>query len=225
MRSRGRGWTRSGSARVVATAAVVLALTACLPQGFPGQRQPSADPSAPVQDPVTERWYTPSDLVDGTEMIHEQFPDLEVQSGKSIAGRFTDPHDRMPIPAQDDYWRQSVIVVGTETVTELVAAAQAAAASDAGGGEAEAEPLTGEGTHPMNSPAGTRADDEVIRGVLVAPLEEEAGECGSDWILLGESFTADPGDTIRPVTSDGLVITMSAVCEGGDRIVVDAREF
>ena len=77
----------------------------------------------------------------------------------------------------------------------------------------------------MNSPAGTRADDEVIRGVLVAPLEEEAGECGSDWILLGESFTADPGDTIRPVTSDGLVITMSAVCEGGDRIVVDAREF
>lgn len=200
----------------------LLALSGCLPGISPFRGDGTADPDAPVQDPVNERWYVPSDVVDGTTMIHEQFPDLEVESGMSVAGQFTDPNDRVPLPAQDDYWRQSVMVVGTATVTGLIDEATAARASDGGG---DTETLTGEGTEPTNAPAGTRAADEVISGTLVEPLEAEAGQCESDWILLGQTFTADPGDTIRPITADGLVITMAAVCEGGDRIVVDARQF
>ena len=212
---------RTWTGRAVAAMAGLVMLSGCLPGIGIGKGQRPPGPDDPVRDPVNERWYTPSDLIDGTEKIREQFPDLEVESGMSLAGTFTEPDDRELIPAQDDYWRQSVMVVGEEAVAELVAASRVAAASDGGGDD----PLAGEGTSPMNSPAGTRADDEVIRGVIVQHLEDEAGQCPDGWILLGMTLTADPTDTIRPVTADGLVITMAAVCEGGDRIVVDARDF
>lgn len=113
-------------------------------------------------------------------------------------------------------------MVGEEQVTELIGKASAAAASDGGG---EGVVLTGEDTSTMNEPVGTRADDTVISGVLMDPLQSQAGQCPTDWILLGNTFTADETVGTRSVTADGLVITMAAVCEGGDRIVVDPLEF
>lgn len=113
-------------------------------------------------------------------------------------------------------------MVGEEHVAELIDKASAAAASDGGG---EGVVLTGEGTGTMNEPAGTRADDSVIRGVLMDRLQSQAGQCPTDWILLGNTFTADETYTNSPVTADRLVITTAAMCEGGDRIVVDTLEF
>lgn len=61
-------------------------------------------------------------------------------------------------------------MVGEEHVAEMIDRASAAAASDGGG---EGVVLTGEGTGTMNQLAGTRADDSVIRGVLMDPLQSQ----------------------------------------------------
>lgn len=203
-------------------AAGVLVLTGCLLGSGTEQRQPTADPSDPVQDAVTQRWYAPADLTEDPAVITAKLPQLQVTGGISLDGSITDPDSRIPIPAPDDYWWQAVIVVREEQVTELIDRASAAAASDGGG---EGVVLTGEDTSTMNQPAGTRADDSVIRGVLMDPLQSQAGQCPTDWILLGNTFTTDETYTSMPVAADGLVITMAAVCEGGDRIVVDTLEF
>lgn len=44
----------------VLAAAGVLVLTGCLLGSGTEQRQPTADPSDPVQDAVTQRWYAPA---------------------------------------------------------------------------------------------------------------------------------------------------------------------
>lgn len=206
-----------GGAAVLA-AAGALVLTGCVTGIGTEQRQPTADPSDPVQDAVTHRWYTPAEVTEDPAAITAKLPQLQVTGGIYLDGRFTDPSDRVPVPAQDDYWWQAVIVVGEEQVAGLIDKAFAAAASDGGG---EGVVLTGEGTGTMNEPAGTRADDSVIRGVLMDPLQSQAGQCPTDWILLGNTFTADETYTNSPVTADRLVITTAAMCEGGDRIVVD----
>lgn len=206
----------------VLTAAGALVLTGCVTGIGTEQRQPTADPSDPVQDAVTHRWYTPAEVTEDPAAITAKLPQLQVTGGISLDGRFTDPYDRVPVPTPDDYWWQAVVVVGEEHVAEMIDRASAATASDGGG---DGEVLTGEGTSTMNEPAGTRADDSVISGVLMGPLQEQVGQCPTDWILLGNTFTADETYTNSPVTADRLVITTAAVCEGGDRIVVDALEF
>lgn len=217
MQGRGRG--RSLCTVLAATAGLLL--VGCGPfEGLP-ERSPTSDPAAPVQDLATGRWFSPEAVTEESTGMQERLPQVEVTSGIALEGQFTDPHDRVPIPAQDDYWWQAVVVVGQEQVAQLIGEAHAAAASDGGG---EEEPLTGPDADTANAPAGTRAEDSVVQGRVMGPLEEAAGTCPTDWILLHSTFTADESDTIRPVTADGLVIVMAAVCEGGDRIVVDARE-
>lgn len=225
------GGSRAGSSRpglgaraargAAALTAVVLALSGCVPMLGTPSRTPSAGPEDPVQDQVTQRWYAPIDVTEDPTAIQAQFPQLDEISGISVDGRITDPYERVPIPVPDDYWWQAVIVIGTDQVAELSAAAAAAGSSYG----VDEEVLTGEGTSTMNEPAGTRADDSVIRGALMAPLEEQAGSCEGGWILLGDLFHAEDVPSPPARTADHLMITMAAVCEGGDRVVVDTMRF
>lgn len=185
-----------------------------------GGRGSSPDPETPVQDPVSERWYAPAEISQDPDGIAEHFPDLEVDTATWVDGQFTDPGERAPLPAPDDYWWQAVMEVGQETAAQL--AADALAAVDESGA-VDPEPLSGQES-AMNAATGTRADDSVLQTVLIDQLDAEAGSCPDGWILVHDLIAAEDGGSLR-ATAEGMVISAAAVCEGEGLLVVDTQRF
>lgn len=112
--------------------------------------------------------------------------------GSWIEGRRTNPHDRVPIPAQDDNVWQTVAVVGPARTAELVA-----------------EQVT------TDTGRGVVSDAE-LRRELLAPLEGSAGMCPGGWAPVRAGTPEPPSLTAEG--SDWISLTVA--CPGGDRVVV-----
>ncbi|WP_341854739.1 hypothetical protein [Brachybacterium sp. GPGPB12] len=131
---------------------------------------------------------------------------LETMGAVTVAeGRFTDPYERVPFPAQDDYWWQAVIELEPAQVDELVSATAAAGASDHGGAGAP-EPVS---------------EDEVL-DALVPTLEGEVQDCPGGWVDVSPALAQEKG----PDVSDaGDLLELTAVCAGGSQPLTSARDM
>lgn len=197
----------TGSTRVLIGAAVTaLVLSGC---GLLGgdEREPGrgGDPEW-VLDEDSERYYRPDLVVHSTELIEEHFPVLEVPTSATIAeGRFTDPSERVPIPAPDDYWWQSVTVLDLGQADTLMARALPGGASDLGGSAG-----------PESLP------DREVRTMMVGPLEPGIEDCDGDWIDVTPALT-EPGYTGRSAAGD--IIELAVVCESGTQLITSAHDM
>lgn len=157
-----------------------------------------------VHDEDVGGYYRPDFATHSPELVEEHFPVLgEVGAVTVLDGRFTDPHGREWIPAQDDYWWEATIELEPGTVEELIA-----------------EAGTTSGTGSPEPPEALTV--EAVRTVLVAPLEERLEECPGGWIDATPALT-EPGHANR--TAAGDIIQLAAVCEGGTQLVIAARDM
>ncbi len=195
------------STRVLIGAAVTaLVLSGC---GLLGgdEREPGrgGDPEW-VLDEDSERYYRPDLVVHSTELIEEHFPVLEVPTSATIAeGRFTDPYERVPIPAPDDYWWQAVIELEPSQVDELLALAAASGASDLGGAGSPG-PVT----------------EEHVLAEVVPTLEGEVQDCEGGWIDVMPALAQSSGTNISDA---GDLLDLTVVCEGGTQLITSARDM
>lgn len=159
-----------------------------------------------MRDEASERYFRPDLVGHSPELVEEHFPVLEGVEAVTVAeGRFTDPYERVPIPAQDDYWWQAVIELEPAQVDELVSATAAAGASDHGGADAP-EPVT---------------EDEVL-DALVPTLEGEVQDCPGGWVDVSPALAQEKG----PDVSDaGDLLELTAVCAGGLQLLTSARDM
>lgn len=198
-----RGTARRTTARALTGALLAAALLGgCGPMGGDTDR----DEPEWVRDEPSERYFRPDLVVHSPELVEEHFPVLEGVGAVTIAeGRFTDPYERVPFPAQDDYWWQAVIELEPEQVDELLSGAAAAAASDHGGAGAP-EPIT---------------EDEVL-DALVPTLEGEVQDCPGGWVDVSPALAQEKG----PDVSDaGDLLELTAVCAGGSQLLTSARDM
>lgn len=190
-------------------AAVVLtsaALTGCGLLGGGGRGEPGW-----VHDEDARRYYRPGVLLQSAELVDEHFPALGEPARVSLAeGRFTDPDERIPLPAPDDYWWQAVLELAPEDARELATASASAGASDAGGA-----PDSGGGTlEPV--------DEAEVLALLVPSLEEELAACEGGWAsVLPALARGDGGD----ITVAGDLIEIAALCEDSGILVTSAVDM
>lgn len=176
-------------------------LTSC--GGLGGSPQEQGDQC--VHDEDSERWFLPGSLTGSSELVAEHLPTLQTSSGLTlIDGQFTDPHERVPLPAQDDYWWQAVVTLAPAEVEKLATTAQAVAASGSIGGVPE------------------RLDDGELRSAIVGSLEEEISPCPAEWLTVTPVLT-QPGYANRTAAGDGLEVL--AICPGGDQLIVSAFDM
>ena len=105
---------------------LVLALAALLPGcgAWPG-----GAPASPLDeetvtwqyDKASRRWYVPAGVMTQQETIHEALPTIEPTLGVWTEGRFSDPGERISLPAPDDYWIQLVVQLDPQARQSLIA--------------------------------------------------------------------------------------------------------
>lgn len=196
--------------------ALILVLAAC---DLTGGSRPSFEQDAP-----TGKYYEPAKVDRTAAGVTVQLPDLPVEGAVSLEGRFSDPDQRAPIPAQDDHWWQAVVELSPEQSAKMLQAATTAASKPGAGQPHENE---GDDAHLDNAGPMDTADDAAIRARIVAPLESALPEqCGEDWVLLG---TASPelGDEVGfgQRLAGGDILVVAALCPGKDVLALDAHEF
>ena len=198
-----RGTARRTTARALTGAVLAaLLLSGCgLLDGGAEERDPEW-----VLDEASERYFRPGLVMHSPELVEEHFPVLETMGAVTVAeGRFTDPYERVPFPAQDDYWWQAVIELEPAQVDELVSATAAAGASDHGGAGAP-EPVS---------------EDEVL-DALIPTLEGEVQDCPGGWVDVSPALAQEKG----PDVSDaGDLLELTAVCAGGSQLLTSARDM
>lgn len=193
----------TGRARTAAAAALVAVLL-----GGCGVLGGGTDRGEPewVRDPDSERYYRPGLVVQSTELVEEHFPVLEDPGPTTIAeGRFTDPSERVPIPAPDDHWWQAVIELEPPQVRELLDATAASGASDLGGAEAP-EPVT----------------EEQVLAELVPTLEGELEDCAGGWVDVMPALAQESGTNISDA---GDLLDLAVACTDGTQLVTSARDM
>lgn len=185
------------SSRIAAVLAAGLLLPGCTLIGSlsPGSWEP--DPEAWVHDESAGRYYQLAALSDDPARWAEEFPQYADSPGTWIAGRFSDPGERVTIPGPDDYWEQMVLVVGPEEVSRL---------------------LEDSGEQTLPHPT----EDTALRERIVAPLEGELPLCESGWRGVG---VVEPDPSHSPTTPTGMGTDLALACAGGDRIVVSTFEM
>ncbi|MGP9538658.1 hypothetical protein ACT3SP_11645 [Brachybacterium sp. AOP43-C2-M15] len=197
---------RAISRRASTLALLVLAssaLTCCSLRGGDGDR--GREPEWAL-DEDSDRYYRPGLVVQTPDLVHEHFPTLEDPGPVTIAdGQFTDPEGRELIPAQDDYWWQATVQLEPAQVEELLESAAASGASDLDGSDAPE----------------TVSEDELL-AVLVPTIEGELAPCEGDWISVEPALSRD--DT-SGITEAGDMLELAVVCEGGDQLVISARDM
>lgn len=207
-RARARRASPRSTARRRTARALTGALLAAALLGGCGLGGADTDRDEPdwVRDEASERYYQPDLVGHSPELVEEHFPVLEGVGAVTIAeGRFTDPYERVPFPAQDDYWWQAAIELEPAQVDELVSATAAAGASDHGGADAP-EPVT---------------EDEVL-DALVPTLEGEVQDCPGGWVDVSPALAQEKG----PDGSDaGDLLELTAVCAGGSQLLTSARDM
>ena len=188
----------------VAVLIAALLLGGCTLVGG-GEEQRSSDPDW-LYDEEAERYVARDSVQDLDGPVREHFPSLgEVGTVVFVEGQFTDPHERFPFPAQDDYWWQSVTELEPEQVDTLIAQTLATGASDLGGADA-----------PETLP------ESQVRALMVGPLESEIEDCDGDRIDVTPALT-EPGYANRSAAGD--MIELAVVCEGGTQLVSSARDM
>jgi len=188
----------------VAVLIAALLLGGCTLVGG-GEEQRSSDPDW-LYDEEAERYVARDSVQDLDGPVREHFPSLgEVGTVVFVEGQFTDPHERFPFPAQDDYWWQSVTELEPEQVDTLIAQTLATGASDLGGADA-----------PETLP------ESQVRALMVGPLESEIEDCDGDRIDVTPALT-EPGYASRSAAGD--MIELAVVCAGGTQLVSSARDM
>ena len=191
--SRSRG---SGGRPLAACLVAALALSGCGLHGGPDRQDPEW-----VHDPQAERYFRPGLLMQGPELLEEHFPEVADASPRRLTeGRFTDPAERVPIPAPDDYWWQAVVQLSAEQAAEL----RSDSADDQAGGELGAVP-----------------ESEVL-SLLVPTLESELVPCEGEWASV---LPALAGDQSPNVSEAGDLIELAVVCESSEQLVTSATDM
>lgn len=159
-----------------------------------------------IHDEDSGRYFRTDLVTDSPDLVEEHFPMLDgTESVRSVEGRFTDPSERAPFPAQDDHWWQAVVELEPAQVQELLDATSADGASDLGGAEAP-EPV----------------DAEEVRAGLVPPLEEHLGDCPGGWVDVTPALARSGSQN---VSEAGDMLELAAVCDDGAQLVLSARDM
>ncbi|GAB4096995.1 hypothetical protein GCM10028787_24700 [Brachybacterium horti] len=157
-------------------------------------------------DEDSDRYYRPGQVTHSPDLVDEHVPVLEDVAAVTIAeGRFTDPAEREPIPAPDDYWWQAVIELEPTQVDELLTATAAAGASDHGGA-ASADPVP----------------EEDVLTTLVPSLEGEVQDCPGGRVDVTSALARDSGTNISDA---GDLLDLAVVCAGGTQLITSARDM
>src|SRR5699024_3872280 len=96
---------RRPAPRALAASLALLVVLSCCRFGGTDRGEPEWE-----HDAEAERYYRPGLVLQGPELLEEHFPSLAEATPRALAeGRFTDPAERVPIPAPDDHWWQAVV--------------------------------------------------------------------------------------------------------------------
>ncbi|MFC7457287.1 hypothetical protein ACFQS2_08825 [Brachybacterium sp. GCM10030267] len=189
--------------RAVALVLVTVSLGGC---GLFGEGGRGAAPTPGWEhDESSDRYYVPGEVSHSTDLVDEHFPGLAEVTAVSVAeGRFTDPDERVPIPAPDDYWWQAVIELPPGEAARLVAETRAQQASDGG---------------DYSTLAQTMSEGELL-AVMVPALEPEISPCPGDWISVHPAVIESSNTTVA-----GDLLEAAVVCEGGEQLLTSARDM
>lgn len=178
----------------------MLALAGC---GLLGTSRGGAPEWA--EDPDSGRFYRPEIIMQSTEVLQEHFPALDgVQQAALTEGRFTDPGERVPIPAPDDHWWQAAVELDEQEVERLLAAHDGEASD--GGGATDAELLS----------------DEEVFTTVVPTIEDQITACPEGWIEVGAAL--HPGGEGQR-TAAGDMIETAALCADTGQLVLSAHDM
>jgi hypothetical protein len=196
------------AARGILAAAALLSLTGCLSLGDGDGQREQETAGLPVEDPDSGRFYFPDALpeAEATAVLAEHLPALPPAAALTVHdGQYTDPAERVPLPAQDDYWWQAVVELESAEVAELLEIMRSTGTSD-GGGLYDEAPST---------------DDDLLT-TIVPPLEELIGSCPAGWVDVTGAFTED-GYPDRSAGGD--LLQEVRVCEGGTQLIIAATDM
>lgn len=172
--------------------AAQLLLAACAPE-------PERDEPAWVHDQQANLYYLPGDASTKLDELDDDLPALaDAPAGTWIDGRFTDPHAREWIPAQDDYWVQAVVELDPAQAAELV-------------------------TREGDDPATVEAVE--VRAAAVAPVEEVMADCEEDWVAIDPLTPLGEESTTTNLTPTGMMVSTAAACPGTGQVVVELRQM
>lgn len=175
--------------------AAQLLLAACAPE-------PERDETAWVHDQQANLYYLPEDASTELDELDDDLLALaDASTGTWIDGRFTDPHAREWIPAQDDYWIQAVVELEPAQAEELVARA---------------------GENP------TAVEAEEVRAAIVAPVEEAMTDCDEDWVAIDPLTPLDTDEeesTTTNLTPTGMMVSTAVACPGTGQVIVELRQM
>jgi hypothetical protein len=195
--ARASAWTRGVTAALLAAAM----LTGCGLVGGTDRRDPEW-----AHDEGSGRYYRPGLVMQSADLVEEHFPMLaEHGPVAAVDGRFTDPDERVPFPAQDDYWWQAAVRLEPDQVEALLAASAAAGASDLGGAD-----------EPRTVPAAE------VREVLVPTLEAGLEPCEEDWVPVMPALTRTGSSN---VSEAGDLLELTVLCEDAGVLVTSARDM
>ena len=188
--------------RAALVALTALTLVGCSLLGTSPEREPEW-----AEDPGSGKYYRPGVVLETTDLLEEHFPELGgVQEATLAEGQFTDPYERVPIPAPDNYWWQAALELDPAAVDQLLERPPAAA-SDGGGGVA--------------SEPDTLTDDEV-RDALVPTIEEQISACPGGWIDVPAALLT--GDSSNH-TAAGDMIEVAALCTDTAQLAIAAHDM
>lgn len=186
---------RGVPAALVGILAAQLLLAACA-----AEREP--DEPTWVHDQQADLYYLPEDASTELDELDDDLPALaDASTGTWIDGRFTDPHAREWIPAQDDYWIQAVVELEPAQAEELVARA---------------------GENP------TAVEAEEVRAAIVAPVEEAMTDCDEDWVAIDPLTPLDTDEeesTTTNLTPTGMMVSTAVACPGTGQVIVELRQM
>lgn len=163
---------------------------------------PGGDRDEPdwVYDEESARYYRPDLVSQSTELVEEHFPTLGEVAPVTIAdGRFTDPADRAPIPAPDDYWWQAVIELDAEQRDAMIARAEGTA-----GALTALEPVT----------------PETIGAILIPTLDGEVEDCPGGWVDVQPGLAQSAN-----ISAAGDMLELTVVCVDGTQLVTSALDM
>lgn len=186
---------------IAATASVTVAVLALAGCGLLGGSDRGG--SEMEYDEESGRYFHPELVTQSTALIDEHFPQItEVQDLTISEGQFTDPDERVVIPAPDDYWWQAVIGLKAEEIDSLWRAGRAAQKSDGG---------TGSAPEVMS--------DEELFAIIVPALEAVIPSCPSGWIPVGRVLAESE------ITEAGDMLEAAVLCEGGSHLIIAAHDM
>lgn len=191
--------TRLRAAAALGAAALVLTSSAC---GGVTLRDPTEKVvEEKVGDPPTTVYYRAGSLDTTQAVVDARLPRLAGGEAHWVEGQFTDPGDRVPMPAQDDYWWQAVVRVSPAKAREFI-----------------------RGTSPAQVPPESGTDgvltDAQVRAQIVRPLQGPAGTCNDHWRAVTVGNPEKPEYTVQ----GGDYISVAAACEATGVVVVSTHD-